>query len=58
MGLRALAMPLSAVAHLPKLLASPRLDDAGERWRGALTLFRIRCARMVWMLRQVAGLPV
>lgn len=54
-ALRALAMPASAVAHLPKLLFSPRLDTWGERWRGVGILFRLRAQRMIWMLRQAAG---
>ena len=53
--LKALAMPASALVHLPKLLFSPRLTGAGERLRGALTLIRLRLLRMVWMLRQAAG---
>lgn len=54
-GLRALAMPVSALVHLPRVLMSPKLDGAGERLRAALTLFRLRLMRMGWMLRQVAG---
>lgn len=57
-GLRALAMPLSALAHLPKVLASPRLHGGGERARAAATLIRLRLLRMMWMLRQAAGLPL
>ena len=51
-GLKALAMPASALVHLPKILFSPKLDGLGERLRGALTLVRLRILRMVWMLRQ------
>ncbi len=54
-GIKALAMPLSAVAHLPKLLFSPKLDTSSERLRGATTLFRLRFLRMIWMLRQAMG---
>lgn len=54
-GLKALAMPVSALVHLPKVLFSPKLDTLGERLRGALTLIRLRCLRMVWMLRQAFG---
>lgn len=54
-GLRALAMPLSVLAHLPKVLASPKLDGAGERWRTVVALARLRLLRMSWMLRQAAG---
>lgn len=54
-ALRALAMPLSVLVHLPKLLLSPRLSGFDERLRGATTLIRLRLARMGWMLRQVVG---
>jgi len=54
-AVRALAMPASAVAHLPKILFSSKLDTPGERLRGALTLFRLRWQRMTWMLRQAFG---
>ena len=54
-AIKALAMPLSAIAHLPKLLFNPKLDTWGERLRGAATLFRLRLQRMVWMLRQAIG---
>jgi len=50
-ALRALAMPLSAVAHLPQVLRHPALSRA-EKGQGALTLFRLRGMRMVWMLHQ------
>lgn len=56
--LKALAMPASAVVHLPKLLFSPKLATLGERLRGAGTLFRLRFQRMFWMLRQAAGLEI
>lgn len=57
-GLKALAMPASALAHLPKILCDPKLDSLGERLRGTLTLFRLRLLRMVWMLRQSFGLSI
>lgn len=57
-GMRALAMLPSAVVHLPKVLLSPRLNGAGERLRAAATLIRLRFLRMVWMLRQAAGLSI
>lgn len=57
-ALKALAMPLSAVVHLPKILTSPKLDGMGEKLRGALVLFRLRLQRMVWMVRQAIGLPI
>lgn len=53
-GLRALAMPLSIAAHLPRLWRAPDLTP-GERWRGAATLTRLRLRRMVWMLAQALG---
>lgn len=54
-ALRALAMPPSALAHTPRVLTSPKLHGAGERWRAVLTLFRLRLLRMYWMLRQALG---
>lgn len=51
---KALAMPASALIHLPRVFMSPRLAG-GERLRGATTLIRLRLLRMVWMLRQAAG---
>lgn len=55
-GVKALAMPVSALVHLPKVLTSQRLSGAVERLRAATTLIRLRLARMVWMLKQAAGL--
>lgn len=52
--IRALAMPLSAVAHLPKLMLHDQLNWQ-DKIRGAGTLIRLRCLRMAWMLRQAAG---
>ena len=49
---RALLMPASILAHLPRILLSPKLDGLGERRRGALTLARLRLARTGWMLGQ------
>lgn len=54
-ALKALAMPASAIAHLPKLLRSPKLNGGQERLRGAFVLFRIRLQRMIWMLVQAMG---
>lgn len=53
--LKALAMPLSAVAHVPKVLGSDVLNGPGEYLRAIIILFRIRLARMGWMLRQSFG---
>lgn len=52
---KALLMPVSIFAHLPKLLLSARLSDTGERLRGAAILVRLRFLRMIWMLRQSVG---
>lgn len=57
-GLRALAMPASALVHSPKVIFSDRLNGSGERLRGLGVLFRLRLLRMIWMLRQAAGLPI
>ena len=57
-AIKALAMPISAFAHLPKLLLSPKLESFGERMRGTGTLFRLRFLRMIWMLRQAVGLDI
>ncbi|MDK3074837.1 glycosyltransferase [Sedimentitalea sp. JM2-8] len=55
---KALAMPISAVVHVPKVLRSGRLNGPGEHLRAIGTLFRIRLLRMVWMLKQAAGLSI
>ena len=52
---RALLMPPSVIAHLPRVLASDRLASRAERRRAAATLARLRLARMRWMLRQAAS---
>ena len=57
-ALRALAMPASAVAHMPKVLRSRKLRSPAEQFGAILTLVRLRMARMVWMLRQSLGLPI
>lgn len=54
-GLRGLAMPISALAHLPKTLFSPKLASPSERMAAAATLMRLRFVRLVWMLRQAIG---
>lgn len=56
--LRALAMPVSALVHTPKILRNDKLDGPGEKRRALITLFRLRCQRMTWMLRQVLGLKI
>ena len=54
-AIRGLAMPISALVHIPKILASDKLTSPGETVRAIATLVRLRCTRMVWMLRQAAG---
>jgi GT2 family glycosyltransferase len=49
---RALAMPLSILAHAPRVLRHPALRDGGERARALATLARLRLTRMAWMLEQ------
>lgn len=44
--LRNLMMPLSAVAHVPKVLASAELNTAGQRVAAIAMLFRLRIWRM------------
>ena len=48
---RALLMPASILAHLPRVLSAPALAPP-ERARAALTLARVRLLRMAWMLAQ------
>lgn len=52
---KALMMPISVVVHLPRILFSPELRGPKERWRGAVTLVRIRLERMRWMLLLAMG---
>lgn len=54
-GLRALLMPLSAVAHMPRVVRAASLNGFAERGRAMGTLARLRMARCGWMLRQAAG---
>ena len=54
-AIRGLAMPISALVHIPKILASDKLTSPGETVRAIATLVRLRCTRMVWMLQQAAG---
>lgn len=54
-ALRGLAMPASAVVHTPKVLASRKLASPGETLKAVVTLIRLRCTRMIWMLRQATG---
>ena len=54
-ALRAMAVPLSALAHLPRGLRYHDLKGRTERQRGACTLIRLRLTRSGWMLRQAFG---
>jgi GT2 family glycosyltransferase len=51
---KALLMPFSIPAHLPRIATHPRLS-AVDKLRAAGTLARLRLARMGWMLAQAAG---
>ena len=57
-ALKGLVMPISIFAHLPKIWRSPNLSSAPDRLRATGTLIRLRLLRMVWMLRQAAGLEI
>ena len=50
-ALKALLMPVSAVVHAPRILKAEGLTGQ-EKGRALFTLACIRCARMIWMLRQ------
>jgi glycosyltransferase involved in cell wall biosynthesis len=52
--LKALLMPLSIPAHLPRIVNHSRLSP-GDKVRAAGTLARLRLARMFWMLAYAAG---
>ena len=54
-ALKGLAMPLSILMHLPKVLTSPKLSGPSDRLRAGGTLIRLRLLRMIWMLRQAVG---
>jgi GT2 family glycosyltransferase len=51
-GLRALAMPLSVIAHAPRVITSQKLRSGRERLQALMTLAQIRMTRLVWMLSQ------
>ena len=54
---KALAMPVSIVAHIPKVLRHPALRPP-EKVRALVTLVRLRFQRMFWMLGQaLTGRP-
>lgn len=52
--LKALLMPVSVAAHLPRILSHGALSGLEKR-RAAGTLLRLRMQRMVWMIAQAAG---
>jgi hypothetical protein len=50
---KTLAMAPSVLAELPKVLASDRVEGAGNRWRALMGLTRIRlyrARRMAWLV--------
>lgn len=53
--LRALAMPVSALAHAPRVLAHDQLTT-NEKLRGLGTLMKLRWTRGMWMTAQALGL--
>lgn len=54
---KALLMPLSIPAHVPRILGTGSLSG-GDKWRAVLTLIRIRLARTGWLLKQaMTGRP-
>jgi GT2 family glycosyltransferase len=55
--LKALMMPASIVAHLPRVLRHGALSGLEKR-RAAGTLVRLRLQRMVWMIAQAAGCAI
>ena len=57
-ALKGLAMPVSILVHIPRILAHPDLSGPGERLRAIGTLVRLRLLRMIWMLRQALGLAI
>ncbi|WP_246107497.1 glycosyltransferase family 2 protein [Puniceibacterium confluentis] len=54
-GARALMMPLSILAHAPRVLRAPGLRGPGERGAALGTLARQRLQRCGWMLWQALG---
>jgi glycosyltransferase involved in cell wall biosynthesis len=49
--IKALVTPASAVVHSAKVLTSPELNSAGERWGAIVVLFRLRFWRLGDYLR-------
>lgn len=56
-AMRAALMPVSILAHIPRVLRHPALSGR-ERAAALATLARLRLSRAGWMLRQAAGLDV
>lgn len=52
---RSLLLPLSALAHMPKVFASPNLSRCDQRLAAAGTLVRLRIRRMIDAIRLAAG---
>lgn len=57
-ALRAVAMPLSILAHVPRVLFSATLRDGKERAAALGTLARLRMLRCFWMLKQAVGMAI
>lgn len=53
--LRSLALPLSALAHTPKVFASDQLDNLSQRLSAVGTLFKLRFWRLGDSLRLLQG---
>jgi hypothetical protein len=52
---RCLLMPASALAHTPKVFASPKLETMGQRLAALGVLYRLRIWRMIDSLSLLAG---
>jgi GT2 family glycosyltransferase len=57
-ALRAIAMPVSILAHAPRILFSTALRDRRERVAALGTLARLRMLRSMWMLKQAVGMAI
>lgn len=54
-ALRAIAMPISILAHAPRVLLSRELRGSKERILALVTLTRLRVLRAGWMIKQAIG---
>lgn len=54
-ALRAMAMPISILAHAPRVLLSRELRGSKERILALVTLTRLRILRAGWMIKQAFG---